>query len=84
MDLGTCEIRYLWVRQDFRKRGYGKGLMEAAEREAITRGCKQIVLDTHSFQAPLFYQRLGFQIIGSHVDYPHGHWKHHLYKELTT
>jgi len=58
--------------------------MEAAEREAITRRCKQIVLDTHSFQAPLFYQRLGFKIIGSHVDYPHGHWKHHLCKELTT
>ena len=65
---GTCEIRYLWVREDFSNRGYGKTLMEAAEREAIVRGCNQMVLDTHSFQAPLFYQRLGFEIIASHVD----------------
>ena len=70
------------VREDFRNRGYGKTLMEAAEREAIVRGCNQMVLDTHSFQALLFYQRLGFEIIASHVDYPRGHCKHYLCKQL--
>jgi GNAT superfamily N-acetyltransferase len=78
----ACEIRYLWVREDMREHGYGKALMAAAEREAILRGCGQIVLDTHSFQAPRFYQRLGFQIIGSHNDYPRDHLKHYLRKTL--
>jgi hypothetical protein len=32
--------------------GYGPALMEAAEREALVRGCIQIVLITRRFQAP--------------------------------
>jgi ribosomal protein S18 acetylase RimI-like enzyme len=79
---GACEIRYLWVREDFRKRGYGKALMESAEREAVARGCSLIVLDTHSFQEPGFYQQLGFEIIGTHDGYPRGHQKHYLRKRL--
>jgi ribosomal protein S18 acetylase RimI-like enzyme len=79
---GTCEVRYLWVRGDYRKRGYGKELMAAAEREAIARGCSQMVLDTHSFQAPRLYQSLGFEIIGTHRDYPWGHQKHYCRKHL--
>jgi len=31
---GTCEVRYLWVREEYRERGYGKALMTAVEREA--------------------------------------------------
>jgi len=45
---GTCAVRYLWVRADHRKRGYGTALMEAVEREALVRGCTQIVLSTHA------------------------------------
>ena len=34
--------------------------MQAVEKEAKTRNCRQIVLETHDFQAPGFYQKLGF------------------------
>jgi ribosomal protein S18 acetylase RimI-like enzyme len=80
---GCCEVRYLWVRWDYRNRGYGKGLMAAAQSEAIARGCRQMVVDTHSFQAPRFYQNLGFEIIATHADYPRGHQKHYLRKVLS-
>jgi GNAT superfamily N-acetyltransferase len=79
---GACEIRDLWVRKDMRKNGYGKALMAAAEDEAVSRRCTLIALDTHSFQAPAFYRRLGFEMIGSHRDYPRGHLKHYLRKTL--
>ena len=79
---GTCEVRYLWVREDYRKRGYGIALMQAVEREAIARRCTQIVLDTHSFQALRLYERLGFRLIGTHPDYPRGHQKLYMRKQL--
>jgi hypothetical protein len=56
--------------------------MAAAEGEAVLRGCSFMGLDTHSFQAPAFYQRLGFEIFGSHTDYLRGHFKHYLRKTL--
>lgn len=38
---GCLDIRELWVREDRRGRGLGRSLLLAAEREAVTRGCRQ-------------------------------------------
>lgn len=54
----------VWVDQSLRGTGLGRQLMQQAEIEAIKRGCKAAQLDTLSFQAPLFYQKLGFEIVG--------------------
>ena len=48
-------------------------LMRTMEKEAKSRGCRQIVLDTHDFQAPAFYHKLGFETVGHVADYPGGH-----------
>src|SRR5215471_5267120 len=61
---GTCYIRYLFVAENMRGHGQGTMLMRAGETEAKSRGCRQIVLETHGFQAPRFYQKLGFTIVG--------------------
>ena len=70
---GTCEVTIIWVDEQHRHQGLGSRLMEEVERVARERECGQIILGTHSFQAPEFYQRLGFEIVGALDDYPAGH-----------
>jgi ribosomal protein S18 acetylase RimI-like enzyme len=80
---GCCYIRYLWVHEDWRGQGYGTKLMHAAEHEAQRRGCDAIILDTHNFQAPGFYQKLGYEVFAVLEDYPRGHRNYYLRKRLT-
>jgi len=79
---GCAEIRFLWVREDWRGRGYGRQLLAAAEIEAAGRGCTQVVLSTHSFQAPDFYQKLGYIVAGHFDNYPRGYQQFFLSKQL--
>ena len=58
---GWLEIKFVWVREDLRGQGHGRQLVEAAEAEAQARGCERVWLESYTFQAPNFYQRLGYQ-----------------------
>ncbi len=58
-------INVLWVDEQQRGLGLGKELMQRAEVAAKQRGCTMAQVDTLSFQAPAFYQKLGFEIIGT-------------------
>ena len=79
---GCLDIKLLWVSDDIRGRGLGSTLMYAAEREGIARGCHVAMLGTHSFQAPDFYKKLGYEEIGVLDGYPIQHKKYFLKKAL--
>lgn len=70
---GCCELSNLWVHERYRDQGLGKTILRAAEEEAIRRGCAQVVLLTHSFQAPDFYERLGYERKYTIAGLPRGH-----------
>lgn len=80
---GGCGfIEFLWVREDHRGSGLGTRLLATAEREARRRGCDQMALSTHSFQAPGFYARFGYAECGRTPAYPRGYDLIHLVKQL--
>ena len=79
---GWLFIKYLWVSEGLRGRGVGRELMARAEARARDRGCHSAWLDTFSFQAPGFYEKLGYEEFGR-LDYPPDHQRHFLGKRLT-
>lgn len=79
---GWLYIKLLWVAPQQRGSSLGRQLMLAAESEARQRGCHTAFVNTFSFQAPTFYQKLGYTIWGQLEEYPAGHQRIYLQKKL--
>jgi len=70
---GCCELSYVWVHQRHRRQGLGRLLLRCAESEALARGCVRLMLASHDFQAPGFYERLGYERKYAVEGRPSGH-----------
>ncbi len=83
-------ILHKWLKIDImavepsqRRRGVGTELVERAEEIAVARGCEFAFVDTMSYQAPGFYERLGYDVVGRIPDWDsHGHEKLYFTKTL--
>jgi GNAT superfamily N-acetyltransferase len=75
-------VDLLFLPAELRGAGLGRRLMRDAEDEALRRGCRGAWLDTYSFQARGFYERLGYTVFGTINDYPPGHSRFFLTKTL--
>ncbi|WP_235973638.1 GNAT family N-acetyltransferase [Peribacillus faecalis] len=78
----SLHIDVLWVDNSLRGEGQGKKLVSIAEKIASEKGCTLIKLDTFSFQALEFYQKLGYEVFGELKDFPAGHTQYYLYKRV--
>lgn len=79
---GWMYVDVLWVHESHRRRGIGSKLLHEAEKEALRRGCHHVHLDTMSWQAPDFYEKHGYSVIGALPDIPIGNQKYLLVKVL--
>lgn len=75
-------IELLVVPDAMRGTGLGSRLLAKAEEVAKARGCVGIWLDTFSFQAPRFYERLGYGTAGLIDDHPIGGARYIMSKRL--
>lgn len=75
-------IEYLWVNESERGKNIGSEIMSAAEGEAIKRGCIGSTLDTFSFQALGFYEKLGYSVVGKLSGYLGKYERFYLQKSL--
>ncbi len=83
------KISYRWllidlvsVPESMRGQGIGEQLMRQAEDIAREKQCVGIWLETFSFQAPGFYQKLGYVEFGRLADYPPGHVRFYYQRML--
>lgn len=79
---GWMYIDILWVKEEYRQKGIGSKLLMEAEKEAVSRGCHHVHLETMSWQAPKFYEKYGYEVIGILPDIPKGNQKYLLIKSL--
>ena len=77
---GWLYVSNLWVAEGLRGRGVGTELLARAEAEGFARGCRRAWLDT--WQARAFYEKLGWRVFGHLDDFPAGHQRCFLTKDL--
>lgn len=80
--LGWLQVQVLWLADTVRGQGYGTALMQAAEDEALRRGCPRVLVETLSFQALPFYEKRGYTIFSQLADFPPGGSRYTLTKYL--
>ncbi|MGK2285393.1 GNAT family N-acetyltransferase [Pedomonas sp. V897] len=76
-------VELLAVPEQLRGKGLGTQLMKRAEDIARHRGAAGIWLDTFSFQARGFYEKLGFSVFGELPGHPRGGARYFMSKTLS-
>jgi len=77
-------IDELWVDMNYRGTGIGKKLMDKAEEYAISRSMTGLWLWTQSWQAAKFYAQLGYEEFTRFDDFPKGHQRIGLRKQVSS
>ena len=75
-------VSTVYVEEAYRRKGYGKRLMEEMEKRAREMGVNMIRLDTFSWQGKPFYEALGYEVVGSYENPADGYGEYFFIKRL--
>ena len=75
-------IDSLWIDESIRNQDWGSKLMKMVEEEGIKKGCTIAYTDTFTWQAPKFYEKLGYEMYGKLNDFPKGNSLCYFVKKL--
>jgi GNAT superfamily N-acetyltransferase len=75
-------VELFYIPDSLRGQGHGSTLMNRAETFAREQKCVGIWLDTFSFQARPFYEKLGFVVFGTLDDHPIGGARYFMKKRF--
>lgn len=81
----TFKILYVstvFVRKAYRRKGYGKALMQEMERQAKQLGVNTIRLDTFDWQGRDFYLALDYQEVGHYANADDGYEEYFFLKRI--
>ncbi|HSX84356.1 MAG TPA: GNAT family N-acetyltransferase [Cellvibrio sp.] len=78
----TLHIEIVWLDEAHRHQKIGTELMKKAEAFATERGYSNIFLDTTSWQAKGFYEKLGYELMATIPDRPKGCATYYFNKRL--
>lgn len=80
--MGLLFVDRFFLPERLRRQGLGGRILAMAEAEAVRRGCGRAVLFTVHFQAPDFYKRQGWEVLGRLDCEPPGHTRFVMTKKL--
>lgn len=79
---GSLNIHRFTIVKEWRRRGVGARLMTAALEHARSQGCVLACVETFEFQAPEFYEKLGFKLDMVREGYANRHKLYYFSKTL--
>ena len=75
-------VSTVFVDETYRRKGYGKCLIEQMEVRAKEMGVNTIRLDTFSWQGKEFYEALNYEVVGSYENAVDGYAEYFFVKRI--
>lgn len=75
-------VSTVFVDEDYRRKGYGKRLIEEMEKRAREMGVNTIRLDTFSWQGKEFYEALNYEVVGGYENTVDGYAEYFFLKSI--